>query len=512
MFTVKSKEEFIADIRALSDDLKNVRLNGISVSRKEKSIRYDFISEKTISDELKKLMLAEAEKITLPAFGTVTITVKKIVCDSELITNAIINFLSSNYPSLAIFLKQTDVVCKSIGESEVRYVLKMTKDSIDYVVKSGVLYKLNDHLSKNFCSDFIGACEEKEPEETVSLLEEEVFISELQKIQHRTIKVKDIVIIDDLYIGNVATYIEDMKHYGPYTVCGKVTEIVEKKTKTDKPMFIIHIDDTTGETSGVYFPRKATIQKIKDITVGECIIATGELSERDGKPSFRFNKINRCTFPEDFVKKEKYKKSAPKNYSLIYPSSATTIKVKTVFDVDAPPTEELMQNQYVVFDLETTGLDLMSNGITEIGAVKIINGKIKEQWTTLVKADYTIDEENFKITGISNEMIKDSPRIGQVIPDFMKFIDGAILVAQNSEFDMKFLKRFVTAEEYDLKNKVMDTMVMARKYLPQLRNHDLATLADHYGIVFNHHRALNDAYATAEIFIELMKIKAEKGE
>jgi DNA polymerase-3 subunit alpha (Gram-positive type) len=154
----------------------------------------------------------------------------------------------------------------------------------------------------------------------------------------------------------------------------------------------------------------------------------------------------------------------------------------------------------------------MSNGITEIGAVKIINGKIKEQWTTLVKADYTIDEENFKLTGISNEMIKDSPRIGQVIPDFMKFIDGAILVAQNSEFDMKFLKRFVTAEEYDLKNEVMDTMVMARKYLPQLRNHDLATLADHYGIVFNHHRALNDAYATAEIFIELMKIKAEKGE
>ena len=197
----------------------------------------------------------------------------------------------------------------------------------------------------------------------------------------------------------------------------------------------------------------------------------------------------------------------PKDYKVIFPEPATTIKVKSVFDMDETLPQELTEKEYVVFDLETTGLDLMSNGITEIGAVKIVNGKITEQFTTLVKPDYKISEENEKITGISEEMVKDAPKIGTVIPDFMKFIDGAILVAHNAEFDIKFIKRFAGAEEYEVKNKYLDTVEMARAHLPQLKRHDLQTCADHFGISFHHHRALTDVYATAEIFIELMKIK-----
>ena len=92
----------------------------------------------------------------------------------------------------------------------------------------------------------------------------------------------------------------------------------------------------------------------------------------------------------------------------------------------------------------------------------------------------------------------------------MKFIDGSILVAHNADFDTKFIKRFAGAEEYELKNKVIDSVVLARETLPFLRKHDLQTIADHFGISFNHHRALADAYATAEAFIEMMKIKNNK--
>jgi DNA polymerase-3 subunit alpha (Gram-positive type) len=94
-----------------------------------------------------------------------------------------------------------------------------------------------------------------------------------------------------------------------------------------------------------------------------------------------------------------------------------------------------------------------------------------------------------------------------VIPDFMKFIEGATLVAHNAEFDVKFIKRFAGAEDYEIKNKVLDTMVLARETLPFLKRHDLHTIADHFGIVFRHHRALSDAYATAEALIEMMRIK-----
>ena len=506
MFTVKSNSEFLTDIRAISPNLKNIRINAIQVDRKEKSIRYDFICDKTVGKELTDLILKEAEKITSPAFKSVSICVKKIVSDSELVSNSIMSFLTANYPSIAIFLKPTDVLVIT-NEGEVRYTIKLTKDAIDYVNRNGVLRKLSEHLSKNYCSDFLGSYEEKQAEESISLLNDDMFISELQKIEHRTIKVKDVVIVDDLHMGNLAIYLEDVKTYGAYTVCGKVTEITEKQTSKGKPMFIINISDTTGSIKGVYFSKKATCQKIRDITVGECIIARGNLAEYNGKDSFTFEKINRCTFPTDFVKKERFKKSAPSQYSLIFPQEASTIKVNTVFEMQESLPGELLDKTFVVFDIETTGLDVMSNGITEIGAVKIINGKVKEEWSTLVKPDYKIDNENFKITGISNEMVKDSPKFSQVIPDFMKFIDGATLVAHNSDFDMKFMKRFASSEDYEIKNDVIDNLVLARTYLPQLRMHDLETLAEHFGVVFHHHRALADAYATAEIFIEILKIK-----
>ena len=193
----------------------------------------------------------------------------------------------------------------------------------------------------------------------------------------------------------------------------------------------------------------------------------------------------------------------------MFPSPASIVKVGSVFDDYTLP-EELTANTYVVFDLETTGLDLMNNGITEIGAVKIEKGVITEQFTTLVKPDYPISAEITKITGITSEMVKDAPKISTVIPDFMKFIEGAILVAHNAEFDMKFIKRFAGAEEYEISNKYIDSVDLVRSLLPQLKRADLGTVADHFGIIFHHHRALSDAYATAEAFIELMKIKAKK--
>jgi DNA polymerase III epsilon subunit family exonuclease len=400
------------------------------------------------------------------------------------------------------------VVCTVVGHL-VKYVLRLTKDGAEYVNKNGALTKLNDYLAKKFCSDFVGSTEIKEADETLSLLSEEVYADELQKIEHRTIKVKEVVVIDDANMGDLALYIEDAIS-GEVTICGTVTDIKEKETKNGKPFLIIHLDDTTGKTSGVYFSKKNTYHKIKEIQVGDAIIARGSIGDYNGKRSFTIDKINRCVFPTDFVKKEKFKKSAPKEYRLIFPTEASTIKVKSVFDAEEILPKELTDTTFVVFDLETTGLELTRSGITEIGAVKLVNGVPTEQFTTLVKPDFRIDEENEKLTGISEEMVKDAPKISSVIPDFMKFISGAVLVAHNAEFDVKFIKYFAGAEEYEVKNEVLDTMALARKYLPQLKNHKLNTVAEHFGIVFHHHRALSDAYATSEVFIELMKIKNSK--
>ncbi len=509
MYTVKTAEEFINDVRRLDDRLKNIRLSSVEVFRESKSLKYNFICDATVNEDLKSKILAEAEKITAPVFRCVEISVVKIVTNDQLINNEIYNYLNKNYPSISIFLKTTDVISSVYGNI-VKYVLRLTADGVEYVNRNGVMAKLNDFLARTFCSDFAGSTEIKEAEETVSLLSDDVYEGELQKIEHRTIKVKNPLIIDDYSIGDTALYLEDAVS-GDVVVCGKITDIAERETKNGKPFFIIHLDDTTARTSGVYFSKKNTYQKIKELQVGDAIIARGNIGEYNGKRSFTFSKINRCTFPDDFVKKDKFKKTAPKEYRLIFPSPASTVKIASVFDEQSELPEELTACDYVVFDLETTGLDVMNNGITEIGAVKIKNGKIAEQFTTLVKPDYPITDEIVKLTGITEELVKDAPKISSVIPDFMKFIEGTIIVAHNAEFDTKFIKRFAGAEEYELKNKIIDTVELARANLPFLKKHDLHTVAEHFGIAFHHHRALSDAYATAEAFIELMILKNKKG-
>ncbi len=506
MFTIKSSEDFIQSIRSIDSSLESLKLKNVEIEKSTGEITFNFICDRFIEDALKEKMEIEALKFSQPFFNKVFVVVKKVTTDCEIVRRDIFKYMSNNYPSISMFLNITDVVV--VKENElVKYTLILSKDGVDYVNKNGVIFKLNNLLERSFCSKFSGSTKEKEETETIDLLSEEVFENELQRVEHRTIKVSEVIAIDDFEVEDTAIYIEDAVDAGNVTICGLITDIQERKTKNDKPFFIIHLDDTTSRTSGIYFTRKNTLHKIRELAVGDGIIVRGRIENKeDGKRSLVMEKINRCTFPNDFVKKDKFKKSAPKEYKLVFPSPANTIKVTSVFDDNDLP-KELTDNVYVVFDLETTGIEVRNNGITEIGAVKIIGGQIKEQFTCLIKPDYPITAENAGITGITEEMVKDCPRINAVLPDFLKFIEGSVLVAQNTSFDMGFLKRFAHALEYEVKNKTLDTMEMYRAYKPGTQHADLKTIAEHFKIVFHHHRALSDAYATAEAFIEMMKAK-----
>lgn len=506
MSQVKSAEEFLEEIRALDQRLKNARITNIEINKNERRIKYIFICENVIDEELQKKAWITARNNTSKIFEKVNVYFKKIVSNDELINNEIYKYIKANYPSVSVLLKTTDIRSVVVGDL-VKYTVKLTQDGADYMARSGAFNKINEYLGKKFCSGFAGVAEIKEPEETVSLLTEEVYESQLEKINYRTIKVEDVVVIDDIRAENTAVYIEDAS-YGDVTVCGKITGITERESKNGKPFFVIYLDDTTAKISGIYFSKKNTLNRIRELAEGDTIIVHGNIKDSERGKSFTMDRINRCTFPKDFVKKEKYKKSAPKDYKLIFPEPATTVKVKSVFDKEEPLPKELTEKTYVVFDLETTGLDVIKNNITEIGAVKLVNGKAVEQFTTLIKPDDVITEENTLLTGITEEMVKDAPKITAVLPDFMKFIDGAVLVGHNVEFDIGFVKKYANAEDYAVNNESNDTMLLSRKYLPELKRNKLNDLADYFNITFHHHRALADAYATAEVFVELMKIKS----
>ena len=284
MYTLKSSQQFIEVIRALDKKIKNIKVRSVEIDKQNRKIRYNFICDNAIDEPLKQAILKEAEKITMPVFTLVEISVSKIVSNDKLINNVIYSYIMENFPSLSIFLKPTDILSVSMGDM-VKYTLRLSKDNANYVVKGGVLRKINEYLEHNFCSNFVGSTDIKEEQETISLLEEEVFESELQKIEHRTIKVDSVEIIDDVSLGDTAVYIEDVAN-GTVTVCGKILEISERETKNGKPFFVINIDDSTGKMSGVYFSKKSTCQKIRELKEDDYIIARGTIGEYNGRKSF----------------------------------------------------------------------------------------------------------------------------------------------------------------------------------------------------------------------------------
>ena len=165
---------------------------------------------------------------------------------------------------------------------------------------------------------------------------------------------------------------------------------------------------------------------------------------------------------------------------------------------------------YVVFDLETTGASATKGaGITEVGAIKIVGGQIVDQLSTLVNPGRPIDPFVVRLTGITDSMVASAPPIEEVMPGFEEFVEGAILVGHNVNFDFSFV---TAARGEPLPNLVLDTLKLARILVPGLKRYRLSSLATHFGVrQIPNHRALSDAAATSEVLIRLLKLLRSAG-
>lgn len=169
---------------------------------------------------------------------------------------------------------------------------------------------------------------------------------------------------------------------------------------------------------------------------------------------------------------------------------------------------------FVVFDLETTGAKAPPCRITEIGACRINGEAIVDEFHSLINPGMPIPEFITALTGISDEMVRGAPHFGDVAGRFLDFIGDSVLVAHNAYFDMSFLNHEIglVFEGCRVWNPSLCTVQMARKLLPQIENHKLNTVASHYSIdLKNHHRAGDDARATAEIFLNLITELRSRG-
>ena len=175
------------------------------------------------------------------------------------------------------------------------------------------------------------------------------------------------------------------------------------------------------------------------------------------------------------------------------------------------PRNQSFADTYVVFDIETTGFSPEKNQIIEIGAVKVEDGRITDKFSTFVNPDVPIPFDIEKLTGINDAMVLPFPKIDVILPEFLEFVGDAVLVAHNASFDVGFISHYAEKLGLPFDPTVLDTVAMARVLLPNLNRYKLDTVAKALNISLeNHHRAVDDAGCTAEIFAAFVKMFRER--
>ncbi|MDO5088177.1 MAG: PolC-type DNA polymerase III [Leptotrichiaceae bacterium] len=177
------------------------------------------------------------------------------------------------------------------------------------------------------------------------------------------------------------------------------------------------------------------------------------------------------------------------------------------------PSEKLIEEEiYVVFDIETTGLDPYKDKIIEIGAIKLKGKEIIDEFSVFINPEISIPEEITSLTNITDEMVKDAEKIETVLPEFLEFCKGTTVVAHNAKFDVGFINQKAKNLDLEYSPSVIDTLHWARILLPDQKRFGLKYIANYFNVVLdNHHRAVDDAKATAEIFQKFLNMILSKG-
>lgn len=498
--------EFLAEIRK-NEGLKNAIISEIRVSEKYRTVDFYIITDRTYTAADEAAALSVAKKYVAEGART-TVKISKLVADESIVARKIYSFLKEKYPAVSSFITPADIhVSRSdVGASFSVDVAIGDKSLFD---ADAMLNAVSAELSKNFCGSFIGVVHAvKQAEDFVPDDDEE---PPEQAIPIRVYPVGKYTEIDGGEKPKFAVYIADVPERpdGDLVVGGEIVDIRERATAAGKPFYVFTLSDCSSDKMRVtYFTKKKTVEKISKLKIGDKIVCRGDYSEYNGKLSYTAKYINEGGAAADYVPEERPRRKAPAAYRTVKPEPFSDYNQTYLYAKEVP--DFIKNNVFVAYDLETTGLNSTGVGgafddIIEIGAVKIVGGEATEKFSSFVAPKKRLSAEIVNLTGITEEMLVGAPDVTDVIPDFYKFCEGCIMVGHNNiSFDSKFISHYAAECDYEFTNRQYDTMDMTRKYLPFLSNAKLNTAADHYGIVFNHHRAFDDALASGKIFINIV--------
>ncbi len=366
--------------------------------------------------------------------------------------------------------------------------------------------------------------------------------------------------------GTVVPIIEIQDEIGEVVIQGKVQEVEERELRSEKILLIFCLSDFTDTIACKMFLKKEQRDELAEhIKKGAFLKLTGNaqqdkydheigiMSIRGIKtiPDFTKKRVDNSEKKrvelhahtmmsdmdavvdvKDLIKRAKswgHKAIAVTDHGVVqsFPDANHAVKpdedFKVIYGVEAYLVDDCKDSvtgdegqsldaPSVVFDIETTGFGPVKDKIIEIGAVKVVDGEITEKFSTFLNPEIPIPEEITKLTKITDEMVKDAETIDVVLPKFLKFCEGCVLVAHNASFDVGFIRKKAELLKIPLKVTSVDTVAIARILLPHLSNYKLHIVCKELGVSLeNHHRAVDDAGATAEMYVKFLAMLKEKG-
>jgi len=432
------------------------------------------------------------------------------------------DYFAKNHPS--IFYEIDD---KERFDGEI-YTITFSTEQQEFLRDKRIVDDLVAYVKNSLGKTIAIAPIFKSEEKVEAGIEEYNVSDEMFLPQNRIIEVSEVEIVVGSLLDTSAFYIKDKQSAGEDVVfCGKIGYFREcsytpkKKEKEDKTeesevstepkerkFFKFSLEDFSGRVNAVFFSNKNNYEQMLSLKQGDSIIVSGKLEEDNysGGVSLRVKNISRCTLPEKFEEEIVYK-SEPKEYKYVFPEPMQWFEQTDLFSLgEAKPTHPALKDKdFVVFDFETTGLEVIKGDlIIEIGAVKIRDGKIIERFMCFVDPKMKIPKRITEITSITDDDVKGAPLYSEALADFYKFTRGATLVGYNVYFDLGFLYAYGKKSAYNFDNPIMDVFKLAQFGVKGVKNYKLKTVAEKLGVTLdNAHRAVFDALATAEVFIKL---------
>ncbi len=511
-----------------NNEFSFLKLSEVTYFKQEQKCVVSFIYDQDVPD----LTEEQKEKITQLVIKNLSITapvevkIRKSYLDPNLIQKFVINYFYSNHASVKDSCN-TDTIKVEVENKQAKINFTIDDFVADYFAKKDIKSDLIAKLNFNFCGSFLINIDtySVDSKEYDSFLQERqrkieeistatAYVNNMNrrfKVSNKQKLIGEDIDVDPEHVVNKEAvnrvFAGKVKFFEMKSFLSKRMVKGEdgEKHQLEKQYFRFVLQDGALQIQCVCFPNKANIHKMNLISDGSTVLVRGDVESFNERFSLKVKDLALCEIGDE-IDNTQFKKETT-DYNFVIPQAYESSKQGNLFDeanVDVNP--KAIGKTFVVFDLETTGLDFEKDEIIEIGAVKVVDGVIKQTFWSFVKPSKPIPAEATAINNITNEMVASACSINQVLPDFYKFTRGAALVGHNAiDFDCKFIDANAKRLGYNFDNAKYDTLHMARVKLSNLKHHNLKTVTGYLGIsLVGAHRAINDTIATAEVFLKLL--------